>query len=215
MFKVITILAQTRIFNDDIREWRRQPADLKTRAKYKLFFPPSTQRKEKSVNNRRKRGVHRNITKHLRCTTALSRRAPLVHWRHANNCAGNSNKRIRSGRTGTSQFSAYQLDLRGNGTVGTDDCDHDLHAGATKKIASAKTNQARLKKVLLMELWELFQSRGQNLLSKESGTSRWCVPKKRMGGSEKGCEWRLEAIDNKIKSSIPKISLINHIDAPT
>ena len=35
-----------------------------------------------------------------------------------------------------------------------------------------------------------------------------------MGGSEKGCEWRLGAIDNKIKISNPKISLINHIDAP-
>ena len=35
-----------------------------------------------------------------------------------------------------------------------------------------------------------------------------------MGGSEKGFEWRLGAIDNKIKISNPKISLINHIDTP-
>ena len=35
-----------------------------------------------------------------------------------------------------------------------------------------------------------------------------------MGSSEKGCEWRLGAIDNKIKTSNPKISLINHIDTP-
>ena len=33
-----------------------------------------------------------------------------------------------------------------------------------------------------------------------------------MGGSEKGCIWRLEAIDNKIKISNPKIILINHVD---
>ena len=35
-----------------------------------------------------------------------------------------------------------------------------------------------------------------------------------MGGSEKGREWRLWAIDNKIKMFNPKISLINHIDTP-
>ena len=35
-----------------------------------------------------------------------------------------------------------------------------------------------------------------------------------MGGSEKGCEWRLQAIVNKIKMSNPKISLINDINTP-
>ena len=35
-----------------------------------------------------------------------------------------------------------------------------------------------------------------------------------MGESEKGSERRLWAIANKIKSSNPKISLINHIDTP-
>ena len=35
-----------------------------------------------------------------------------------------------------------------------------------------------------------------------------------MGGSEKGCEWRLGAIVNNIEISNPKISLINNIDAP-
>ena len=38
MSKGITLLAQTGIFNDDIREWRRQSTNLKTWAKYKLFF---------------------------------------------------------------------------------------------------------------------------------------------------------------------------------
>ena len=36
--KGITLMAQTGIFNDDIREWRRQSADLEMWAKYKLFF---------------------------------------------------------------------------------------------------------------------------------------------------------------------------------
>ena len=35
-----------------------------------------------------------------------------------------------------------------------------------------------------------------------------------MGGIEKGCEWRLEAIVNKIEISNPKISLINYTDNP-
>ena len=35
-----------------------------------------------------------------------------------------------------------------------------------------------------------------------------------MGGSEKGCELWVGAIDDKIKNSIPKISLTNHIDTP-
>ena len=35
-----------------------------------------------------------------------------------------------------------------------------------------------------------------------------------MDGSEKGCEWRLGAIDNKIKISNPEISLINLINTP-
>ena len=35
-----------------------------------------------------------------------------------------------------------------------------------------------------------------------------------MGGSEKGCELRLGVIVNEIKISNPKISLMNHIDAP-
>ena len=36
--------------------------------------------------------------------------------------------------------------------------------------------------------------------------------KKRLGGSDKGCEWRLGAEINKVEISNPKISLINCID---
>ena len=35
-----------------------------------------------------------------------------------------------------------------------------------------------------------------------------------MGGSEKGCEWRLGAIVNKIEICNPKIGLINCIATP-
>ena len=36
--KGITLLAQTAIFNEDIREWRRQATDQKTEAKLNIFF---------------------------------------------------------------------------------------------------------------------------------------------------------------------------------
>ena len=36
--KGITLLEQTWISNDDIREWRRQTTDQKTWGKYKIFF---------------------------------------------------------------------------------------------------------------------------------------------------------------------------------
>ena len=45
-------------------------------------------------------------------------------------------------------------------------------------------------------------------------TKKKRIAKKGMDGSEKGREWRLGAIDNKIKISNSKISLINHIYTP-
>ena len=36
--KGITLLEQSAIFNDDIREWRRKLSDLKTWVAYKVFF---------------------------------------------------------------------------------------------------------------------------------------------------------------------------------
>ena len=36
--KGITLLEQTATFNNDIREWRQQPSELKTWAGFKIFF---------------------------------------------------------------------------------------------------------------------------------------------------------------------------------
>ena len=47
--KVITLLAQTGIFNDDIREWRRKSADLKTWVKYNFFFRQAHQEQKIAV----------------------------------------------------------------------------------------------------------------------------------------------------------------------
>ena len=36
--KGITLLAQTEVFNENIRDWRRQTSDQKTWAHYKCFY---------------------------------------------------------------------------------------------------------------------------------------------------------------------------------
>ena len=86
---------------------------------------------------------------------------------HKNDCAGNANTRLQAGSTGTSQFSPYKLELRGNGTVGTYYCDHKLHAGATRNThLSTKQPSESNNKILLLELWDPFHSREKNLISK-------------------------------------------------
>ena len=99
------------------------------------------------------------------------------------------NTRLQSGRTGTNQFSPYQIELRGNGIVGTYDCGHKRHSGATKNNCLCTKQPIKTKKkVLLLELQEKFHSQEKNLLSKESGTSGRIVLQKKMVGSEEGCE---------------------------
>ena len=56
MSKGITLLAQKGIFNDDIRKWRRQSADLKTWAKYKLCFHRAHQEQKRAVTTAGKGG---------------------------------------------------------------------------------------------------------------------------------------------------------------
>ena len=76
MSKGITLLAQTGIFDDDIREWRQKSAELKTWAKYKLFFHREHREQKRAVTTPRKGGYTATVKKILRCTTALSRKAP-------------------------------------------------------------------------------------------------------------------------------------------
>ena len=152
-----------------------------------MFFPASAPRSEKSGNNRRKRWVHRNSEKHLQCTTDLSRRAPWGDQRHSENHAGNANTRLWAGRTGKSQCSPYLLEIRGNGTVGIDDSDHERHSGATKNnfLITNQPSEAK-RKFLLLELREQFYSREKNLISKESDTSRRSVLQEIDGCQRKG-----------------------------
>ena len=177
--------------NGNFQWWRhrvettiRRPQDV---GEIQIVFTPSASRLEKSGNNRRKGGVHCDSTKHLRCTTSLSRRSPWGDLRHSNNYVWNANTRLRYGRTGTSQCSPYKLELRGNGTVGTYDCDHERHAGSTKNTHLCTNQPSEAKnKVLMLELREQFRSREQNLLIKEIGTSRGSVIQEKNGWQWKG-----------------------------
>ena len=139
-------------------------------------FSPSALRAENSGNNRRKRGVHWDIAKHLQCNTSPSRRAPWYNRRHPNNQPGDASTDLRSGRNGTRQCSRYQIEICGHGTVVTYDCDHERHAGATKIICLCTNQPSKAKKeAILLDLQEQFHSREKNLLIKESGTPRWSV----------------------------------------
>ena len=56
MSKGINLMAQTGFFNDDIIEWRRQSANLKTWEKYKLFSHQSHPEKTIAVTSTGKGG---------------------------------------------------------------------------------------------------------------------------------------------------------------
>ena len=84
-----------------------------------------------------------------------------------------------------------------------------------KTLASAQTNQPRSKKKhYFWSCGRNFNHRIRTLSSKKAGHQEEVYYKKRMGGSENGCEWRLMAIVNKFEINKPKISLINYIDTP-
>ena len=54
----------------------------------------------------------------------------------------------------------------------------------------------------------------KNSSSKKAGHNEEAYYKKRLGRSEKGCKWWLDAITNKIQISNPKIFLMNFIGTP-
>ena len=155
MSKRITLLSHTGEFNDDICEWRRQSADLKTWGNVQFVLSLSANRAEKSNNNHRKKGVHRNGAKHLWCTNSPSRRSPWWNRRHKHDSTGGVIIDTQAGNIGTIQCSLYQLELRGNGTFFTDDCYHERPAGAIKNTCLWKNQPSKIKKeALLLEMWD-------------------------------------------------------------
>ena len=151
------------------------------------FFSPITTRAEEIGKNHRKRGVHRDGAKHLQCTTPPSRREPRDNRRHPNDCAGDAITEIWDVRTGTSQCSNYQIEIRGNGTVVIYDCDHERHTGTIKNIHLCTNQPINIKKeALILDLREKIHSLEKNLLIKESRTSRWSVLQEKDGWKWKG-----------------------------
>ena len=84
-----------------------------------------------------------------------------------------------------------------------------------KTLVSAQNYQARKKrKFYCWSCGRNFTHGRKTWSATKAGHQEEAYYRKSMGGSEKGCEWRLGTIDNKIKISNSKISLIDHIDTP-
>ena len=120
-----------------------QPEDVGT---LQVIFSPSTSRADNSGNNRRKRRVHCCGAKHIWYTTSPSRRASWVYKWHTHHCPRNVDTKLKYGSTGKIQCSPYQLQLSGNGTIGTD-------AGATEDTSICSNQPDKVKyEALLLEL---------------------------------------------------------------
>ena len=119
------------------------------------FSPPSTPIAEKSGKKRRKRGIHCGSAKHIWCTTPHSRRASRGDKWSTHYCPSNTYKGLQDRRNGTSQFSPYHLQHSGNGTIITDDYDHERYAGGTKYTSIFSNQTYKVKEeVRLLELRE-------------------------------------------------------------
>ena len=126
---------------------------------FQEFFSLISLRTVDSSHHCSKRGMHGGGTKFLRCTATPTRRATrgdrqLEYYR-----PGNSDAYLRAGRTGTSQFSLYQFQPSSYGTIGTDDCDNEVHSIPAQEIVinNNKLNKDQ-EKILLLELWGGFYS---------------------------------------------------------
>ena len=115
--------------------------------RFQGIFPPSPSWTKESCHHRRQRGIHSYGTKHLWCTANTYRRASRCDIKFEYYLPGHADSELVAGRTGTSQFSPYQLKISVHGTIGTYDCDDELHAGATQYfvIGDKKTTNTKRK----------------------------------------------------------------------
>ena len=82
-------------------------------------------------------------------------------------------------------------------------------------LSSAPTNQTRSKRKYYCWICESNYTHGSKTWSaKKAGHQEEAYYKNRQGGREKGYEWRLGTIINKIEMSNPKIILITCIGTP-
>ena len=94
--------------------------------------------------------------------------------------------RLRAGRTGTRQYSPYQLKTRSDGTVGIDDCDNERYAGAAKNTLPRTKNKARPKnKYYCWSCGSNYTHGRKKCSSKKAGHQEEAYYKNIMGGSEK------------------------------
>ena len=89
--------------------------------------------------------MHRGGTKHIWCIASPSRRASQGDRPNQHNIPRNGDADPIDGGTGTSQCSPYHLKHGGNVAIGTYDCDHERHAGATQDASGGanKSNKAK------------------------------------------------------------------------
>ena len=82
-------------------------------------------------------------------------------------------------------------------------------------LAAAPTYQTRSKSKCYFCSWGINYTHGSKTFSSNKSVHQdEACYKKRLGGREKGCEWRLGEAMNKIEIRNPKISLINCINTP-
>ena len=78
------------------------------------------------------RGIHSSSTKHIQCTATpfiISSQGYRIFKYYR---PGNAGAELLAGSTGTSQCIPYPLQISGQGTIFTDNCDDELHSGTTQ-----------------------------------------------------------------------------------
>ena len=188
----------------------RRPEDI---GKIQIVFLPNAPRAEKSGNNRRKRG-YTSTAQNIYSETPPS---PEEHYEVI--------KDIQTIVQGM-QTQGYELEGLAQANAVLTSSKYAVMAQFTHMtvtmnamqsqkqiLASAQTNQARPKIKFYCWSCRINLTDGIKPCSeKKAGHHNEVYYKKRVGGSEKECEWRLGAIFNQFEISNPKIILRNHID---
>ena len=105
---------------------------------FKDLLLPRSSRTSEIGHCLRKRGIQSRGTKHLWCTPNLTRRSPQGDNKIEHYHPGNVDSELPAGRTGARQFSTYQFQLSSHSTIGTYNCDNELHVITAQDIVMEK-----------------------------------------------------------------------------
>ena len=168
MSKGITLLAQKRTFNYDIREWGWKPADLKTWTKYKLFFHWAHWEQKIVATTVGKGGYTATVQNIYSAPPPFPEEHHEVIKDIQKLCRECEHKDTRW-KYWHKKYSPCQLELRGNGTVGTDEFDHESHACATEKtrLSTKKTSETK-RKFYCWSCWRNFTHGSKTCSAKKS-----------------------------------------------